>query len=120
METDVEELALLFRALADPTRLAIVDCLRRCPEGAVAGTDGLRTPGDPTTVGDICCAVAGSPRVTSTLSHHLRELRLAGIVRTTRRGRHVVCALVPERLERIACWLDSHDQNPPFPQCDRC
>lgn len=113
-------LTILLRALADPTRLAMVNCLRECGSAVALQPDGSVSTVDGATVGALCCRITGSKTVTPTLSHHLRILREAGIVRTHRRGRHLVCTLVPESLAPLSDWLNSHDQDPSLPQCPRC
>lgn len=69
-EERVAELADLFRLLGDGTRLRIVlSCLA-----------------EPASVGDIATRVEASP---SLVSHHLRLLRAARLVRAERRGRQM-------------------------------
>jgi ArsR family transcriptional regulator len=72
-----ERCAQLLRALADPERLRIIDCLR----------------GGPRNVSDIAAAV-GSGLVN--VSHHLGVLRHAGIVADEKHGRYVVYRLHPD------------------------
>ncbi len=68
---DAEDLAARFKLLADPGRLQIVYSLLESGE--------LR-------VGDIADVVGASESATS---HQLRQLRLAGLVRSSRHGREV-------------------------------
>src|SRR5690348_5664565 len=70
-------LAARFRALADPTRVAIVNRLAAQGETCVCGFDdlGLAQP---------------------TISHHLKILREAGLVESERRGTWAWYTLVPE------------------------
>ena len=77
-EPETEELAARFKALADPTRVAIVNRLSSADEVCVCDlTDacGLSQP---------------------TISHHLRILREAGLVDFSRRGTWAYYRLVPE------------------------
>ena len=69
---DAEELAARFKLLSDPGRLRIIYTLLEYGE--------LR-------VGDIAEAVGVSDSATS---HQLRQLRLAGLVRSRRRGREIL------------------------------
>ena len=69
-EDQVAELSETFHLLGDPTRLRI----------ALAVLDS------PVAVGDLASRVGASP---SLVSHHLRLLRAARLVRATREGRHV-------------------------------
>jgi DNA-binding transcriptional ArsR family regulator len=90
-DSDVAELAGIFRLLGDRTRLRIV----------------LACLDDPISVGDIAGRLALSP---SLVSHHLRLLRSARVVRADRQGRQVfyaaadqhVSGLLAEMLEHIA------------------
>ena len=93
MATDdhVAELADMFRLLGDTTRLRIV---LACLEGPVA-------------VGDIAGQLALSP---SLVSHHLRLLRAARVVKADRQGKQVfymaadqhVSGVLADMLEHIA------------------
>jgi DNA-binding transcriptional ArsR family regulator len=79
----------IFRAVADPTRRAILDML----------LDGERS------VGEIAERFAVSrPAV----SKHLRVLRGARLVRARRAGRQRLCALDPEPLRAVDAWLDGY------------
>ncbi len=120
MSDSSDRLILVLRALADPTRLAMVEGLRQCGSPVALHPDGQAARVNGATVGEMCCRITGSKTVTPTLSHHLRILREAGVVETRRQGRHLVCTLVSESLTPLSDWLKSHDQDPSFPQCPRC
>jgi ArsR family transcriptional regulator len=79
-----EELARGFKALADPTRLAIVNRL--------AGA------------GEVCvCELVPDFQLSQpTVSHHLRILRDAGLVQARRRGTWAYYRLVPGAVEGLA------------------
>ena len=81
---EVEELADIFKALSDPTRLRLVKLL----------TDHQ---------GALCVnALARNLSVTqSAVSQHLRVLRQARLVEGERQGYHVHYALDPARLEQF-------------------
>jgi ArsR family transcriptional regulator len=84
MSTDAAaELATVFKALGDPTRVAIVNRLAAAPEVCVC---------------DLTAAFALSQ---PTISHHLRLLRQAGLVEAERRGTWAFYRLVPEAIERL-------------------
>lgn len=72
--TDLERAATLFRALADPTRLGIIEKLRGGEQCVCDLTDALET---------------GQSR----LSFHLKCLKDAGVLRDRREGRWVYYAL---------------------------
>ena len=78
-----DDLAAVFRALADPTRVAIVSRLASGEKCCVC---------DLTDVFDL-----SQP----TVSHHLRILRDAGLVESERRGTFAYYWLVPEAIERL-------------------
>jgi DNA-binding transcriptional ArsR family regulator len=75
-------MAVFHKALADPTRLRI---LQRLTEG----------PGTVTEL--IACVDLSQPLV----SWHLRRLRGAGLVETRRSGREVICTLSRDALSRF-------------------
>jgi ArsR family transcriptional regulator len=76
--------ALLFKALADPHRVAIVAALARA-EGEVC----------------VCDFTAGLTLNQPTVSHHLRVLRESGLVTSERRGTWVYYRLAPDAHARI-------------------
>jgi ArsR family transcriptional regulator, arsenate/arsenite/antimonite-responsive transcriptional repressor len=78
-----EELAERFRALADPTRVAIVNRL--------SGADELC----------VCDLTAAFDLSQPTISHHLKILREAGLVESTRRGTWAYYRLVPETVDAL-------------------
>jgi len=77
------ELAELFKALADPTRVAIVNRLAALEEVCV------------------CDLTSAFDLSQPTVSHHLRVLRDAGMVEAERRGTWAYYRLVPGALERL-------------------
>ena len=74
----------LLHALADPTRLAIVRQLSAEDEVCACDFTG-------------CCGVSQP-----TVSHHLKVLREAGVVRAERRGTWIYYSLDPAAAERLA------------------
>src|SRR5262249_100071 len=78
-----------FRAVADPTRRAVLDLLRRgsLPAGEIAGRFPVSRPA---------------------ISKHLRVLRPAGLVREGKAGRQRVYRLNPRPLREIDGWLESY------------
>jgi ArsR family transcriptional regulator len=86
-EPEAEELAARFKALADPTRIAIVNRLSSAECLCVC---------------DLTEAFALSQ---PTISHHLRILRDAGLVEATRRGTWAYYRLVPEAVGALRAAL---------------
>lgn len=80
--TSLERAAALFHALADPTRLMILERLRGGEQCVCDLTDALET---------------GQSR----LSFHLRALKDAGLLRDRRQGRWVYYALNPEAIDEL-------------------
>ena len=82
------DLSLLFHALADPTRRAILTRLAEgpAPGSALAEPTGLRLP---------------------TVMRHLAVLEEAGLIATAKDGRVRTCAIVPEALVPMRTWLDA-------------
>jgi len=78
-----------FQALADPTRRAVLDLLRRGsqPAGQIASAFPVSRPA---------------------ISKHLRLLRRAHLVREHREGRHRVYQLNPEPLRAVDSWIEQY------------
>jgi DNA-binding transcriptional ArsR family regulator len=76
--------AIVFQALSDPHRLAIVDVL----------ADG----------GELCvCEVSAELGISNALaSHHIKKLREAGLVTTRRKGTWLHCRLEARTVMRLA------------------
>jgi ArsR family transcriptional regulator len=92
MEEATEQQAVAFQALGDPTRLRILQFLAECCCAAVDEEGGVHPSGGPS-AGEICCYVSGRPRINSTISAHLKELRQAGLVQVERQGRRMLYTL---------------------------
>jgi len=78
-----------FSALADPTRRAVLDLLRKGsqPAGQIASAFPVSRPA---------------------ISKHLRLLRKAHLVEERREGRHRVYQLNPEPLRAVDTWLQQY------------
>src|SRR5436190_14289734 len=102
-----EMLVKRLRALGDPTRLHIVELLSGC----CCGTAAIRSDGgvEGPTAGEVCCHITGAERITSTISHHLKELRLAGLITVERRGKHMLCGVNRKAVEALAAYLAVDD-----------
>jgi ArsR family transcriptional regulator, arsenate/arsenite/antimonite-responsive transcriptional repressor len=92
----------VFKALGDATRLKIFEFLCSCCCAVAVDEAGDVSPTDGPTVGDVCCHVLGSEKITSSLSFHLKELRSAGLITMDRRGRHFVCQVNQAALSEMA------------------
>jgi ArsR family transcriptional regulator, arsenate/arsenite/antimonite-responsive transcriptional repressor len=78
-----DALAARFKALADPARVAIVNRLAAAHEVCVCDLNATLDLAQPT------------------VSHHLRVLREAGLVESSRRGTWAFYRLVPEAIEQL-------------------
>lgn len=78
-----------FQALADPTRRAVLDLLRRGsqPAGQIASAFPVSRPA---------------------ISKHLRLLRRAHLVREHREGRNRIYDLNPEPLRAVDSWIEQY------------
>jgi ArsR family transcriptional regulator len=84
------EIALRLKALADPVRVKLVSLLFSSNDGAVCS-----------------CDLATAVGVTeSTVSHHLSQLRRAGLVESERRGMNVYHRARRESLVALCTVLD--------------
>ncbi len=93
------DLARVFKALGDPSRLAIYEVVRR-----VADPAGGHTPGE---IENTISQIAASFDLSlSTVSHHIKELRNAGLIRCERRGQSIFCSADPEVLEQVRSFLE--------------
>jgi DNA-binding transcriptional ArsR family regulator len=93
IDQQVDELADLFHLLGDPTRLRIVlACLER-----------------PIAVGDIASALELS---SSLVSHHLRLLRAARIVKAERQGKQVFYAAADAHISSLLANMFEHIAEP--------
>lgn len=84
---DAEALAERFKALADPTRVGIVNRLAQAEEVCVCELTGAFDLSQPT------------------ISHHLRVLREAGLVSATKRGTWSYYRLIPEAVAPLRIAL---------------
>ena len=88
-DAQVAVIAETYRLLGDPTRLRV---LLACLAAPIA-------------VGDIAKAVNASP---SLVSHHLRLLRAARLVRGTRRNKQVFYQTADEHIARMLADMIEH------------
>lgn len=98
---DIRDLAVLFRALSNAQRLQIflrlaASCDASCCCDASAA--GIRR-----CVGDLG---AGLGLAASTVSHHIKELRRAGLVEVERKGQKIECWVSEEAVRLLAGFFE--------------
>jgi DNA-binding transcriptional ArsR family regulator len=70
------------------------------------GVEGEVRPVSGPTVGEVCCSVLGTEKISSSLSFHLKELRNAELITMDRRGKHMICGINYETLTGLAGYFD--------------
>ena len=90
-ESEATELANVFGALADPTRLRLLSLIAAS--------------------GEVCACELLAPlgRSQPTVSHHTKVLADAGLISGEKRGRWVWWSIVPERIAEVRGALASPD-----------
>lgn len=113
------DVVAMFRALGDPTRLHIFEFLRACCCPVAVEESGDVRPVSGPTVGEVCCHVTGAEQINSKISHHLKELRLAGLITVERRGKNMICGVNREAVAALAVYLggEASDKNTSGPCC---
>ncbi|MEU9247363.1 metalloregulator ArsR/SmtB family transcription factor [Streptomyces sp. NPDC048385] len=99
---DCAEAAALLHAVADPVRLAVIRRLAKSPAC-------------------VCDLQEQVPITLNLLSYHLKVLRTADLVTSSRRGRWLDYALAPGALERLHAALPrppADPRQPPLPGAD--
>lgn len=92
---DVMSLDARLKVLADPARLKILEFLREPIQTCCSREDGVCA----------CDLEAFLDLAQPTVSHHLKQLVLAGFVRAERRGRWTYYELEPVRFRELATAL---------------
>jgi ArsR family transcriptional regulator len=109
----IEQMAAIFKALSNPQRLRIFLKLsaccapERCRETSVESA--RRCVGE---LGEDLGLAA------STLSHHLKELRQAGLMHVQRRGQKIECWISPETLDSLVAFFGDAVKRP-APKSDK-
>ncbi len=91
----IEELAEVFKALSNPNRLKIFLSLASCCK---PGTVGMLDQDCSAYIGELADEVAV---VKSTVSHHIKELKRVGLIKTERQGQKIACWVDPEMVDNL-------------------
>ncbi|MFN8672568.1 MAG: metalloregulator ArsR/SmtB family transcription factor [Candidatus Sericytochromatia bacterium] len=104
-ELEIKEMAVLLKALGEPSRLKIFEYLASCCDSfALDDENNIRNVCG-ITVGDICCTITGENNITSTMSHHLKELRYAGLINVERKGKNMLYSINKEKVSQLSKFL---------------
>lgn len=91
--------AAQFKALSNPHRLSLFERLMLCcAPGSVCSTDEATSY----CVGELGERLSIAP---STVSHHLKELNRAGLIKMKRQGKSIRCWVEPEVLMELALFF---------------
>jgi ArsR family transcriptional regulator len=97
LTAEATALTEVFRALGDPTRLAIYELVRSVSPGeGRSGTELENSVSQLAKQFDLSL---------STVSHHLKELRRAGLIRCERRGQFVYCSTDTRMLAELEAFI---------------
>lgn len=89
-DADALQIAMRLKAIADPVRVKLISHLFSSPAGEETG-------------GELSSVLAVTE---STVSHHLGQLRKAGLVESERRGMNVFHRVRPDALQALCVVLD--------------
>ena len=89
------DMARVFKALGDPTRLAIFELVRDCTKEGCTDDE----------VSDSLSQIAERFGLSlSTVSHHVKELRGSGLITCEKRGQRLHCWVDPEVLRELGSF----------------
>lgn len=91
-QDEAERLVRVFKALADPVRLRLVNLIASHPGGEAC----------------VCELIPAFGLSQPTISHHLKVLREAGLVRAERRATWMYYRLVPGAIEAVGAVFACH------------
>lgn len=95
LPTNLSDLAESFKALSNPNRLQIyLRLLSCCTPGTACSAETINS----FCVGELGEDLAVAP---STLSHHIKELQHAGLIKTRRRGQNIECYVDTEKVATL-------------------
>lgn len=96
-DDEAAELAAAFKALGDPVRLKLLSMIASHENGEEC----------------VCALTSAFGLSQPTISHHLKILRLAGLVGCERRGTWVYYWLLPDTVNKLAMMLTPAGERQP-------
>ena len=110
----IDAIARQLKALAHPQRLKLLALIRAqcfCCYAAEPGAVPAAGKAAPVgaCVGDLACECDVAP---STVSHHLKELRTAGLIDVERRGQFLYCRAREDVLAELARFITAGPEGP--------
>jgi len=98
---DLDRIALMFKALGNPHRLAVFQRLSSCcAPGTICDVETATRHCVGELGGDLAIAA-------STLSHHLKELNRTGLIQMERKGKQVICWVEPDTLQLLTEFFNT-------------
>ena len=99
----IEKFADMFKALSNPNRLKIfLNLISCCRPGTITAIKDKTDPERCACVGELGQELGIVP---STISHHIKELRQAGLIRMERRGQKIECSIDPETIAALQSFF---------------
>jgi len=99
------QIATMFQALNDPTRLQIFQLLAKSTSTVAVKKNGLVHNVRCAGVEDIRRALTLSGKPSADIPLHIRELKIAGVIDVRQQGPHVICFVNEDAMEAIASFL---------------
>ena len=102
-DKNIEKFSDIFKALSNPNRLKIfLRLISCCQPGTITRIKNSLDSEGCACVGDLGQDLGIVP---STISHHIKELRRAGLIRMERRGQKIECSIDPETMADLQGFL---------------
>lgn len=89
------DMSKIFKALGDPTRLAIFELVRSCGDGGCSEDEAADS---------LSQIAARFGLALSTVSHHVKELRGCGLINCEKRGQRLYCSVDPVVLRELEAF----------------
>lgn len=95
-DINMKQMSAAFKALSNETRLSVFDKISTGPCKATMGKDERQC----------VCSIADNFNISlSTISHHMKELRNAGLIDCEKRGQFIFCQPNDETIKMMIEYL---------------